>query len=215
VNGIYDPPDAFVRPWLDERIVVVGYEMTKIAGEPHAWFAIGSGIQGDIFLWMPPERNHARVMFPAGLGHPWPSKQESEAQSAAVNDLIDIHGSCAVPPPPLALSVPAAPPGPAAPPAAAAAPAVSPAAAAPPPPAPTLMRRIINYITGEGQRPVPPPQPVAQPVSSPSQPPPPPQQQSPAPAPRDAQPATIFLTIYFTPWDRTLAPAAAGQNAAP
>jgi hypothetical protein len=85
---------AFVRPWHDERIMVVGYEMTKATGEPHSYFMVGSGIIADGFLWMPSERNNARVLFPAGTGHPWPSKQESEAQRRAVNDVIDIHGSC-------------------------------------------------------------------------------------------------------------------------
>jgi hypothetical protein len=84
---------AFIRPWADKRIVVIGYELTKLGGEPHASFAIGSGIQPDIFLWMPADRQHARILFPAGAGHPWPSK--SEAQVDGHNNLVDIHGSCA------------------------------------------------------------------------------------------------------------------------
>jgi hypothetical protein len=108
VQGQTTTDEPFVRPFLDDRIVVIGYEMTKVGGEPHSFFMIGSGIQNDAFLWMPPGRNHARIMFPSGVGHPWPSKTESEAQRNSVNDLIDIHGSCnPIPsPPPLVTARP-------------------------------------------------------------------------------------------------------------
>lgn len=95
VEGQTKPNEPWIRPWANERIVVIGYEMTKVSGDPHNFFMIGSGIQPDGFLWMAPDRNNARILFPAGVGHPWPTKQESEAQRGTYNDIIDIHGSCA------------------------------------------------------------------------------------------------------------------------
>lgn len=125
----------FVRPFLDDRVVVIGYELIKTAGEPHAFFMIGSGIQADAFLWMPADATHARLMFPPGYGHPWPSKAESEAQRNSVNDLIDIHGSCA-------------PTG---------------AAPAPARPAPGLLDRILNVFRPQADQAPPAPR-AAQPV---------------------------------------------------
>lgn len=62
--------EPWIRPWASERIVVIGYEMTKNAGEQHGFFMIGSGIQPDAFLWMPSDRVHAWLMFQTGVGHP-------------------------------------------------------------------------------------------------------------------------------------------------
>jgi hypothetical protein len=86
--------EAWIRPWLDNRIIVTGYEMVKVQGGPHVYFGIGSGIHADMFLWMGPSATQAVKEFRHGLGHPWPSKAESERQRNSVNDLLDIHGSC-------------------------------------------------------------------------------------------------------------------------
>lgn len=91
IEGPGDPPDCFVRPWHDHRIIVVGYEMTKLYGPPHTWFAVGSGIQPDIFLWMGKTETHVQKMFPKGLGHPWPTREE--AQQPGFLNIIDIHGA--------------------------------------------------------------------------------------------------------------------------
>jgi hypothetical protein len=34
VTGRTSPPDGFVRPWLSQRILVVGYELVKIRTQP-------------------------------------------------------------------------------------------------------------------------------------------------------------------------------------
>jgi hypothetical protein len=91
VTGPGDPKDSFVRPWLDHRIIVVGYEMVKLSGPPHQFFGIGSGIQPDMFLWMGSTESRAKTMFPKGLGHPWPSAED--AAKPGFNNMIDIHGS--------------------------------------------------------------------------------------------------------------------------
>lgn len=94
VNGRTQPGDAFIRPWLPARILVRGYELIRTNGNKAGWYGIGSGIVADMALWLGEgEMRNARI-FPAGIVQPWPSKEESEAQRAAVNDLIDVHGSC-------------------------------------------------------------------------------------------------------------------------
>jgi hypothetical protein len=141
VGGYPPSPDAFVRPWLDLPIVVIGYELVKLqastgevsaggwwqrlqsrlsgrAGhvpgstvlaqshlnETMSWFAVGSTIQTDITIWLAPGQSHAKQMYPAGYGQPWPSRSNAKPTKPHTNDkreitsvegdLIDLHGLC-------------------------------------------------------------------------------------------------------------------------
>jgi hypothetical protein len=94
VVGRTTPEDAFVRPWLSERILVRGYELIRANGNRNGWFGIGSGIQPDMILFLGEGEMRNSRIFPEPMVQPWPSKQEAEARRASVNDMIDIHGSC-------------------------------------------------------------------------------------------------------------------------
>jgi hypothetical protein len=102
--------DPFVRPWLDQPIIIVGYELTRIRrpafwlrrawdylrGKPQdldqSWFMIGSAMQPDPMLYLAPGENHARQMLPTSLGDPWPAKKD--ANPAKYADMLDLHGIC-------------------------------------------------------------------------------------------------------------------------
>ena len=103
VGGRTVPNDPFIRPWLKEPIVVVGYELVKLRYYPAqrierprdqdlSYFMIGSAIQPDAMIWLAPGQNHAKQMWAAGLGQPWPSKEK--ANPAMHSDMLDLHGSC-------------------------------------------------------------------------------------------------------------------------
>jgi hypothetical protein len=80
---------SFVRPWLDTSIIVIGNELIKVVepreAEPkgadrNAWascFMIGSAMQADAHIWLAPGESHAKQMWRAGSGQPWPSKSKA------------------------------------------------------------------------------------------------------------------------------------------
>jgi hypothetical protein len=117
----FNPPDSFVRPWLDTPITIVGYELVKVRGMGWAfgfkswlrswldlgawsafvkslihpdssWFMVGSAMQPDAMIWMAPGETHSKQMWPAGQGQPWPKK--ADANPARLADLLDLHGTC-------------------------------------------------------------------------------------------------------------------------
>jgi hypothetical protein len=99
LDGRTKPADAFVRPFEDVSIDVLGYELVNLSGRPasdfaNAWFMIGSGITGypDAMLWMGPGETHSRVMWPNGSGQHWP--RASAAKKSRLEDIIDVHGQC-------------------------------------------------------------------------------------------------------------------------
>ena len=99
IVGRTNPPDAFIKPFENVPIDVVGYELVNVSGRPasdfaNAWFMVGSGITGypDAMLWLGPSEMHAKNMFQAGLGQHWPSADM--AKKTKLEDLIDVHGSC-------------------------------------------------------------------------------------------------------------------------
>jgi len=89
VTGTEKSSDSFARPW-NNFIVVIGYElMLRIEDKPtpswlerfwpklserdvttpfttKSWFAIGSTIQPDAMLWLPPGQTHAKTIWPPG-----------------------------------------------------------------------------------------------------------------------------------------------------
>jgi hypothetical protein len=99
LDGRTKPPEAFIKPFEDVPIDVVGYELVNMSGRPasefaNAWFMIGSGMTGypDAMLWLGPGEMRSSRMFPSGFGQHWPSA--SEAKKARLEDIIDLHGSC-------------------------------------------------------------------------------------------------------------------------
>jgi hypothetical protein len=122
IYGSPPMPDYFVRPWHDKPITVIGYELVKrshVRPKPklswwqwltgwgdtrpldHNWFMIGSTIQADAMLWMGAGETRSQVMWPAGLGQPFPSRNSakpirkvSDAPPRYEGDLLDIHGEC-------------------------------------------------------------------------------------------------------------------------
>jgi hypothetical protein len=116
VTGTTNPPDAFVRPWLDYPIMAIGYELTKLQEPvlwPHAflmnrfvsWFTLGSTIQPDALTTLAPGETKAGGIWPRGYGQPWPAKQDATstkidqvnkdgAPARVTGDLIDLHGLC-------------------------------------------------------------------------------------------------------------------------
>jgi hypothetical protein len=133
VGGFAPSDDGLVRPWLDYPIVVIGYELVKLqadlpdgwwgwlkyklrglAGSTQldhsylnakiSWFSVGSTIQPDAMIWLAPGETHAKQMWPAGHGQPWPSKRDAKPTTPHKNakgevdagggDLIDLHGLC-------------------------------------------------------------------------------------------------------------------------
>lgn len=89
VTGETKSKDAFAHPWSHDPITVIGYELVKITGGPTVWFMVGGAIQPDPQIWMGPGENHAKQMWPAGTGQPWPS-----AKQANPDDMVDLHGTC-------------------------------------------------------------------------------------------------------------------------
>jgi hypothetical protein len=92
-------PDAFIKPFEDVPIDVVGYELVNMSGRPasdfaNAWFMVGSGMTGypDTMLWLGPGEMHAKNMFLAGYGQHWASADA--AKKSRLEDIIDVHGSC-------------------------------------------------------------------------------------------------------------------------
>jgi hypothetical protein len=92
VTGTQPSKDAFVRPSVSRPIIVVGYELVKLAGAKESWFMLGSTIQSDAMLWLAPGENHAKVIWPPGLGQPWPSADD--ADQTGHKDMLDLHGWC-------------------------------------------------------------------------------------------------------------------------
>jgi hypothetical protein len=117
----FNPPDPFVRPWLDTAITIVGYELVKLQIKPwtsgvrpwlrswisreawsawfyaqlssdSSWFMIGSAMQPDAMIWLAPGETHSRQMWAAGQGQPWPRK--ADANPARLADMLDLHGAC-------------------------------------------------------------------------------------------------------------------------
>jgi hypothetical protein len=87
VTGQSSSDDAFVRPWADTPITVIGYELVKLqeksrnpdsnyTDDHKSWFMIGSAISGqpDAMLWLAPGETHSQRIWPAGMGQIWPSK---------------------------------------------------------------------------------------------------------------------------------------------
>jgi hypothetical protein len=98
-DGRTKRPDAFIKPFEDVSVDVVGYELVNMSGRPasefaNAWFMIGSGMTGypDAMLWLGPGEMHSRVMFPNGFGQHWPGVDV--AKKSRLEDIIDLHGSC-------------------------------------------------------------------------------------------------------------------------
>jgi hypothetical protein len=111
VHGIENPPDAYIRPFSDDPILVIGYELVKVTGTSakpwradKSWFMIGSTIQSDAMIWLAPGETHAKTFWPAGTGQPWPSKKDARPVTVNRNekgqivsmsgDLLDLHGWC-------------------------------------------------------------------------------------------------------------------------
>jgi hypothetical protein len=86
--------DAFIRPWHKRPIIIIGYELVKIAGarDADSWFMVGSKIQPDAMLWLAPGQTHAKVIWPSGLGQAWPAAEE--ADQIGLQDILDLHGWC-------------------------------------------------------------------------------------------------------------------------
>jgi hypothetical protein len=105
VTGKTNPDDSFIRPWLEQEIKVVGFELVKLqydSGKPEvnamnnhvSWFMIGSAIpnEPDAMIWLAPGETHAKQMWPAGMGQLWPDKnQKYENKNSG---MIDLHGLC-------------------------------------------------------------------------------------------------------------------------
>jgi hypothetical protein len=98
-SGRTQPSDAFIKPFEEVPIDVLGYELVNMSGRPasdfaNAWFMIGSGMTGypDAMLWLGPSEMHSRVMFPNGFGQHWPSA--NAAKKSRLEDIIDLHGNC-------------------------------------------------------------------------------------------------------------------------
>lgn len=110
VHGFQNSPDAYIRPFSERPITVIGYELVKVTGmngEPwrdKSWFMIGSTIQPDAMIWLAPGQTHAKTFWPAGTGQPWPSKHQAvpvkinrndKGEIISMNgDLLDLHGWC-------------------------------------------------------------------------------------------------------------------------
>jgi hypothetical protein len=116
VTGRVDEPDAFVRPWLDVPILVVGYELVKLPrgrfkwpwnlGFDHygSWFMIGSTITPDAMAFLGPGEAHSKQMWPRNSGQLWPRaadakpikpiRDASGKITGAEGDLINLHGVC-------------------------------------------------------------------------------------------------------------------------
>jgi hypothetical protein len=90
------PPskDAFVHPWLKRHVTVIGYELVKMSGggDARSWFMIGSTIQPDAMVWLPPGQTHGKTMWPSGVGQPWPSTDEPDPTAGP--NMLDLHGWC-------------------------------------------------------------------------------------------------------------------------
>jgi hypothetical protein len=110
-------PDSFVRPFADQPINVIGYELLlmrhdyalrglwrRIFGHPISWFMVGSTIQADAMVSLGSGETRSRMMWPAGVSQPWPSRQDAKPVSpvldkdgkmyAAGGHLLDLHGVC-------------------------------------------------------------------------------------------------------------------------
>jgi hypothetical protein len=104
VTGQSRSDDAFIRPWVDVPITVIGYELVKLqedhgpdstySNDHKSWFMIGSAIssQPDAMLWLAPGESHSQRMWPAGTGQFWPSKALANHYKYA--DMLDLHGIC-------------------------------------------------------------------------------------------------------------------------
>lgn len=118
VTGRTNPDDAFIRPWLDQPIFVIGFELTKIRNRSLAtrlrswlrlrsweawarsfltssdeWYMIGSALHPDAMIWLAPGHTTAKHFWPAGTGQPWPAKKDADT-TVKYADMIDLHGTC-------------------------------------------------------------------------------------------------------------------------
>jgi len=100
VTGRTNPTDAFVRPFEDIAITVIGFELVRLQnghGDLNnrlSWFMIGSAITGqpDAMVWLAPGETRSRQMWPPGMGQAWPAKQA--VNPSRLTDMIDLHGQC-------------------------------------------------------------------------------------------------------------------------
>ncbi len=99
VTGTYNSKDAFVRPWLDYPVKIVGYELVKLAPVKYlpafidgAWFMLGSTINPDTQLWLAPGETHAKQVWPSEMAHTWPAIQNSDREGH--KSMLVIHGGC-------------------------------------------------------------------------------------------------------------------------
>lgn len=107
VSGQTASDDAFIRPWADTKITVIGYELVKLhdpkpedlaKNDRLSWFMIGSGIypQPDAMLWLGPGHTQSQRMWPSGMGQVWPSKAiaQERRNKSKYGDILDLHGAC-------------------------------------------------------------------------------------------------------------------------
>lgn len=64
----------------------------SISDAEQSWFMIGSALQPDAMIWLAPGHTHAKQMWAAGYGQPWPRKED--ASPKPLDDMIDLHGVC-------------------------------------------------------------------------------------------------------------------------
>jgi hypothetical protein len=91
--------------WLKDKLRgLAGLPNHSYLNARMSWFSVGSMIQPDALIWLAPGEMHAKQMWPAGHGQPWPSKRDAKPTrphknakgeiDAVGGDLIDLHGLC-------------------------------------------------------------------------------------------------------------------------
>jgi hypothetical protein len=107
VTGSPPMADSFIRPWADNKITVVGYELVKLQSETgpysrfryindrQSWFMVGSGIypQPDAMLWLAPGQTHTQRIWPNSSGQIWPSRAHAR-KTTPLEDVLVVHGTC-------------------------------------------------------------------------------------------------------------------------
>lgn len=89
INGTTRPKDWRIYPWENQPISIVGVELVKFSGGPAIYFMVGNAVTPDTMAWLGPNETHAKIMYPAGSGMYFPSRQTENPR-----DYIDLHGSC-------------------------------------------------------------------------------------------------------------------------
>lgn len=82
-------PGWMIRPWENQRITIIGFEIIAKVDDAHDWYMVGNNYAPDPMMYLAKDEPRGRMFLPSGYGFPFPSANEATAM-----DYIDLHGIC-------------------------------------------------------------------------------------------------------------------------